>query len=104
MKIVHICLMTGFAFNLPFVAVAQQSMGEASAPDISYCKALGRTYSRMFPVQEGMPAADVMTIERCDTDARTSIATLEKKLKGQKIELPPHESVAQPPGSRGKTE
>jgi len=33
-----------------------------------------------------------------------SIATLEEKLKGKKIEPPPHESFAQQTGSTGRTQ
>jgi hypothetical protein len=104
MKIAHICLMTGFALGFPLVAAAQQSASKASAADISYCKTLARTYTRLFPAQEGMPISDVMSIERCDTDPRTSIAALETKLRGKRIELPPHEGVAQPPTPGGTTE
>jgi hypothetical protein len=68
------------------------NVAKASPSDISYCKALGRTYSRLFPVQEGMPATDVTTMDRCDIDPQASIATLEKKLRDKKIELPPHEA------------
>ncbi len=35
---------------------------------------------------------------------RVSIATLEEKLKGKKIEPPPHESFAQQTGSTGRTQ
>ena len=104
MKIIHISLVTGFALGFPLVVAAQQSATKAGAADISYCKALARTYSRLFPVQESMPVGDVMTIERCDTDPRTSIAALEMKLRDKRIELPPHEGIAQPPASGGKTE
>jgi hypothetical protein len=96
--------MTGLAFGLPFAANAQPNVAKATPSDIEYCNALGKAYSRMFPVQEGMTAADVTTISRCDTDPRTSIATLERKLKNQRIELPPHEGVAQPPGSTRNTQ
>jgi len=68
------------------------NVAKASPSDISYCKALGRTDSRLFPVQEGMPATDVTTMDRCDIDPQASIATLEKKLSDKKIELPPHEA------------
>jgi hypothetical protein len=104
MKILHICLMMAFALGVPLVVAAQQSATKASAADISYCKSLARTYARLFPVQEGMPVGDVMAIERCDTAPQASIATLEMKLRGQKIELPPHESIAQPAGSGSKAE
>ena len=51
-----------------------------------------------------MPAADVINLSRCDTDTQTTIATLEKMLKDQKIELPPDARVAQPPGSTGNAQ
>jgi hypothetical protein len=42
-------------------------------------------------------------MNRCNTDTRASIATLEEKLRDKKIEPPPHESVAQQTGSTGNT-
>ncbi|SRR6266550_7838283 len=104
MKIVKFCLMTGLAFGLPFAAAAQQDVAKGTPSDIKYCDALGKAYARMFPVQEGMTAADVTTISRCDADTQQTIATLERKMKDQKIELPPHEGVAQPPGSTRNTQ
>jgi hypothetical protein len=46
-----------------------------------------------------MPAADVITLSRCDTDTQPTIAALERKLKDKNIELPSDDRVAQPPGS-----
>ena len=51
-----------------------------------------------------MTAADVATLSRCDSDPRATIAALEKKLKDKKIELPPDDRVAQPPGSTRKAQ
>jgi hypothetical protein len=71
--------------------------------DIKYCDALSKVYSSLFPVMERMPASDAVTMNRCNTDTRASIATLEEKLRDKKIEPPPHESVAQQTGSTGNT-
>jgi hypothetical protein len=99
MKFVQACLVTGLLIGIPCVGFAQQSNG--SPPDIKYCDALSKAYSSLFPVMEGMPASDAVTMNRCNTDTRASIAALEKKLKDKKIEPPPHESVAQQAGSTG---
>jgi hypothetical protein len=99
MKFVQACLVTGLVIGIPCVGFAQQSKGSPS--DIKYCDALSKAYSSLFPAMEAMPASDAVTMNRCDTDTRASIAALEKKLKGKKIEPPPHESVAQQTGSTG---
>ena len=99
MKIVKFCLVTGLAFGLPFAAPAQQNVAKGTASDIKYCNALAKSYSSMFPVQQGMPASDVVTLSRCDSDPQATIAALERKLKDKNIELPPNDGVAQPPGS-----
>jgi hypothetical protein len=99
MKIVKLCLVTGLAFGLPFAAAAQQNVAKGTPSDIKYCNALAKSYSSMFPVQQGMPASDVVTLSRCDSDPQATIAALERKLKDKNIELPPNDGVAQPPGS-----
>jgi len=104
MRIVNFCLMTGFAFGLPFAAAAQPNVAKGSPADIKYCNALAKSYSSLYPVQEGMTAADVATLSRCDSDPQATIAALEKKLKDKKIELPPDDRVAQPPGSTRKAQ
>ena len=72
--------------------------------DIKYCNALAKSYSSLFPVQQGMPAADVVTLSRCDSDPQATTAALERKLKDKKMELPPNDRVAQPPGSTRNTQ
>jgi hypothetical protein len=108
MKIVKFCLMTSLAFGLPFAAAAQQNVAKgtpadnvakATPADIHYCNALAKAYSGMWPDNEGMNVAASVTLGQCGTDTQKTIATLEKMLKDQKIELPPHQGVAQPPGS-----
>lgn len=95
MKIVKFCLMTGLAFGLPFAATAQQNVAKATAvpkvtaSDIHYCEALSHAYSGMYPATEAMNVADTLALSGCENDTQTSIATLEKMLKDQKIELPP---------------
>ena len=101
MKFVNICLATGLAFGLPFAAAAQQDVAKGTPSDIKYCEALAKAYSSMWPVQEGMTVANAVTLSECRTNPQPTIATLEKKMKDQKFELPPHEGVAQPPGSTG---
>ena len=103
MKIVGFCLMTGLAFGLPFAASAQQS-GAGGPGDVKYCNALAKSYQSLFPLQEGMPVADVVTLSRCDTEPKAVIALLEKKLADKKIDLPHDDRVAQPAGSMGNTQ
>jgi hypothetical protein len=104
MRIVKFCLMTGLAFGLPFAAAAQQNAAKGTPSDIKYCNALAKSYSSLFPAQEGMPAADVVTLGRCDSDPQATIAALERKLKDKNIELPPDVRVAQPPGLTGNAQ
>jgi len=104
MKIVNLCLMTGLAFGLPFAASAQQNVAKATPADIKYCNALAKSYSSLFPAQEGMAVSDVVLLSRCDTDTQATIAALEHKLKDKKIDLPSDGRVAQPPGSTGNTQ
>ena len=104
MRIVKFCLMTGLAFGLPFAAAAQQNIAKGTPSDIKYCNALAKSYSSMFPVQELMSVADVVTLSRCASDPQATIAALERKLKDKKIDLPPDDRVAQPPGSTRNTQ
>jgi glutathione peroxidase-family protein len=83
MKFVQTCLVTGLVIGIPCAGFAQQSKGSPS--DIKYCDALSKAYSSLFPAMEAMPASDAVTMNRCDTDTRVSIATLEEKLRGKKI-------------------
>jgi hypothetical protein len=99
MKIVEFCLMTSLAFGLPYAAAAQQNVAKATPSDIQYCHALSHAYSYMWSNNEGMPVAEAFALGQCDTDAPKTIATLEKMMKDQKIELPPRQGVAQAPGS-----
>jgi hypothetical protein len=99
MKIVKLCLMTGLAFGLAFAAGAQQNVARGTPSDIKYCNALAKSYSSLYPVNEGMPASDAATLSRCVSDPQATIAALERKLKDKKMELPPDDRVAQPPGS-----
>ena len=103
MRIVNLCLMTGLALGLPLVASAQQSAA-GSPGDIKYCNALAKSYQSMWAMQEGMPVSDVVTLSRCDTEARTTIPVLEKKLADKKIDLPHDDRIAQPPGSVSNTQ
>src|SRR5258708_33216115 len=92
MKFAHACLVTGLVIGVPCAGFAQQIKG--SPPDIKYCDALGKADSSLFPAMEALPASDAVTMNRCDTDTRVSIATLEEQLRGTKIEPPPHDSFA----------
>jgi len=103
MRMMKFCLMTGFAFGLPFAAVAQ-NVAKGTPSDIKYCNARAKSYSSLYPVQEGMTAADVATLSRCDSDAQATIAALEKKLKDKKIDLPPDDRVAHTPDSTRNTQ
>ena len=98
MKIVKFCLMTSLAFGLPFAAAAQQNVAKATPADIHYCNALAKAYSGMWPDNEGMNVAASVTLGQCGTDTQKTIATLEKMLKDQKIELPPR-GIARAPAS-----
>jgi len=103
MKIVKFCLMTGLAFGLPF-AEGQQSVARGTPSDIKYCDALAKSYTSLYPANEGMSVADATILSRCDSDPQATIAALEKKLKDKKMELPPNDRVAQPPGSTRNTQ
>jgi len=103
MKIVKFCLMTGLAFGLPFAAAAQ-NIAKGTPSDIKYCNAPAKSYSSLYPVNEGMPASDAATLSRCDSDPQATTAALERKLKDKKMELPPNDRVAQPPGSTRNTQ
>ena len=98
MKTAKICLMAGLAFGLPFAATAQ-NVARGGPSDIKYCNALAKSYSSMFPTQEGMPVCAAVTLSLCYSDTQATIAALETKLKDKKIDLPPDERLAQPPGS-----
>lgn len=104
MKSVSFGLMTVVAFGLPLAATAQQSLAKGTPSDIKYCAALAKSYSRLFPAQEGMAASDVVLLSRCDTDTQATITALEHKLKDKKIDLPSDGRMAQPPGSTGNTQ
>jgi hypothetical protein len=99
MKIFKFCLLMSLALGLPFAAATQQNVAKATPSDIQYCHALSHTYSYMWSSNEGMPVAETFALGQCDTDTQKTIATLEKRMKGQKIELPPRQGVAQAPGS-----
>ena len=101
MKIVNFCLITSLAFGLSHAAAAQQNVAKGTPSDVKYCDTLAKAYSSMWPVQEGMTVANAVTLSQCATDPQTTIATLERKMKDQKFELPPREGVAQRPGSTG---
>ena len=103
MKIVKFCLMTGLAFGLPFAAAAQ-NIAKGTPSDIKYCNALAKSYSSLFPAQQGMPVADATILSRCDSDTQATIAALERKLKDKKIDLPPDDRVAHTPGSPRNTQ
>lgn len=104
MKIVNLCLIAGLAFGLPVAAAARQNIAKGTPSNIKYCNALAKAYSSMLPVNEAPTASDAVTLSQCNTDPQTTIATLERKLKDEKIELPPHEGVAQSPGSSGNAQ
>ena len=99
MKIMKSCLMMGLAFGLPFAAAAQQNVAKGTPSDIKYCNALAKSYSSLYPANEGMPVADAAIMSRCDGDPLGTIAALERKLKDKKIDLPPDDRVAHTPGS-----
>jgi hypothetical protein len=99
MSIVKFCAVTSLAVGLPLAAIAQQNGGAASPSDIRYCHTLSHAYSYMWPNTEGMPVGEAFSLGQCDTDTLRTIASLEKKMKDLKIELPPREGVAQAPGS-----
>jgi hypothetical protein len=99
MKIMKLCLMTSLVLGLPFAAAAQQNVARATSADIEYCHALSRSYSYLWSTNEGMPVGEAFMLGQCDTDTQKTIATLEKRMKDQKIELPPRQDVAQSPGS-----
>ena len=98
MNIVKFYLMTSLAFGVPFAATAQQDVAKAAPSDIQYCHALSHAYSYMWSNNEGMPVAEAFVLGQCEGDTQKTIATLEKMLKDQKIELPPR-GIARAPAS-----
>jgi hypothetical protein len=104
MKSLRFGLMTALAFGLPLAATAQQSVAKGTPSDIRYCDALAKSYSSLFPAQEGMAASDVVLLSRCDSDTQATTVALEHKLKDKKIDLPSDGRVAQPPGSTRNTQ
>ena len=84
---------------LPLAASAQPHVAKGTAADVKYCHAMANSYSSLWPDGEGMPAADEITLERCDRDPQATIATLERMLKDEQIPLPPDVGIAQPPSS-----
>ena len=102
MKIVKLCLMVSLAFGPPLAAAAQQDAAKATPSDIQYCHALSRAYSYMWSSNEGMPVAEAFALGQCDTDTQKTIAKLEKRMKDQKIELPPRHDLAQSPDSNNQ--
>jgi hypothetical protein len=103
MKVVSICLMTGLGIGVAASAFAQSATGGA-AGDIKYCNALARSYQGMVPAQEGMTASDVVILSKCESEPKSTIAVLEKKLTDKKIDLPHDDRIAQPAGSRGNSQ
>ena len=78
MSIGKLAIVACAAFILPFAASAQGT-------DADYCKKLG-SLARMYGANTGpVPEA----IAKCDSDAKGSIAALEKHLQAEKIKLPP---------------
>jgi hypothetical protein len=104
MRMVKFCLMTGLAFGLPFAAAAAQNVAKGTPSDIKYCNALAKSYSSLYPANEGMSVADATILTQCDSDAQATIAVLERKLKDKKINLPPDDRVAHTPGSIRNTQ
>jgi hypothetical protein len=58
----------------------------------------------LYPVNEAMSVADATILTQCDSDPQVAIAALERKLKDKKMESPPNDRVAQPPGSTRNTQ
>ena len=96
-------LLAAFLVLLGSAASAQQS-GAGGPADIKYCNSLAKSYQSLFPLQEGMPVGDVVTLSRCDAEPKATIALLEKKLADKKIDLPHDDRVAQPAGSVSNTQ
>lgn len=94
MKASGLPLILVLATSLSLTASAQQSATSDSATDSRYCSTLAKLYQGMYPVQEAMSASDVMLLSSCETNARSTITELQKKLADKKIALPPEPSVA----------
>jgi hypothetical protein len=103
MRMMKFCLMTGLAFGLPFAAAAQ-NVAKGTPSDIKYCNALAKSYSSLYPANEGMSVTDATILTRCDNDPQATIAALARKLKDKKIDLPSDERVAHTPGSTRNTQ
>jgi|SRR5215469_8427251 len=103
MRIVSFCLVAGLGLGMATSAFAQNAAGGA-AGDVKYCNALARSYQGMVPVQEGMPASDVVLLSKCESEPKSTIAALEKKLTDKKVDLPHDDRLAQPPSSTRNTQ
>ena len=103
MKIVSFCLVAGLGLGMATSAFAQSAAG-GPAGDVKYCNALARSYQGMVPVQEGMPASDVVLLSKCESEPKATIAPLERKLTDKKVDLPHDDRIAQPPNSTRNTQ
>ena len=101
MKYAYVCLATGLTLGFSLCAAAQQGPSEAAAGDAKYCGSLAKAYQSTFPTQEAMPVSDVVMLSQCDSNARTTIPALEKKLADKKISLPADDRIAHQPGAPG---
>jgi hypothetical protein len=99
MKVATLSLVAGLLFGLPFSTSAQQNTASGTPSDVQYCNALVRAYQSAWPNQQGMPASDAVTLSRCSSEPRETIAVLEKKLTDKKVALPPDNRIAEQPGS-----
>jgi hypothetical protein len=90
------CLVIAVTLGVAHAAVAQQAIA-GDAPDMQYCRTLARTYQSLHPVQQGMRVSDAVMLDGCERDTKATIATLERRMAEQKIDLPQHPAVAQTP-------
>src|SRR5262249_24253974 len=103
MKVISLCWIAGLTLALPMAGAAQQrAQQETSASDLRYCHALSHAYSSMWSNNAGMPVGEAFTLGQCDSDTQKTIATLEQRMKDQKIELPPRQGLAQAPASHAQ--
>ena len=88
MKTFQICLIAG-GLALGTLVQTAGAATKASPADVKYCHALASKYSAGHPIMQSPNVAVDEAALRCDTDTATSIATLTKAMKDEKINLPP---------------
>jgi hypothetical protein len=87
MKTIYLGLLAAGAGLCLAQGVSAATKGSPS--DVKYCHALASKYSAGHPIMQSPNVAVDEAALGCDNDTATSIATLTKAMKDEKINLPP---------------